>query len=196
MADHSDVFTRDEVLALVTEGLACRWGHDDWCAKLISNVSPLTECDCNRESEIADMAGRILDRSEPVTPRGFVPPMLTVGMRPSLSLIAHAAYTDARRRGFWQNGDPRYYVAEACAAMHGEVAEIYDAYRRGMNPEVRGIEADPEGRAKPIGIPSEVCDVLLLALEMTQHIGINVQAVLLDKMRYNALRPYLHGKRF
>jgi hypothetical protein len=47
---------------------------------------------------------------------------------------------------------------------------------------------------KPAGIPSEIADVLIRAFHFAGKHGIDLDAAVAEKMRYNATRPYKHGK--
>jgi hypothetical protein len=46
---------------------------------------------------------------------------------------------------------------------------------------------------KPIGIPSEVADIVIRAADMAERCGFDLQAAIAEKMEYNRLRAYRHG---
>jgi hypothetical protein len=47
---------------------------------------------------------------------------------------------------------------------------------------------------KPCGIPSEIADVAIRALHFCGKHGIDIEAVMREKIDFNATRPFRHGK--
>lgn len=48
---------------------------------------------------------------------------------------------------------------------------------------------------KPCGIPSELADVIIRALHFAGKHGIDIEKAVEEKMRFNATRPFKHGKK-
>ena len=48
-------------------------------------------------------------------------------------------------------------------------------------------------KAKPVGIPSELADIIIRVLDIAAMCGIDIQQAVENKMKYNATRPYRHG---
>lgn len=48
--------------------------------------------------------------------------------------------------------------------------------------------------AKPVGVPSELADILIRTLDACAAWGIDIDAALLRKIKYNATRPHKHGR--
>ena len=48
---------------------------------------------------------------------------------------------------------------------------------------------------KPAGIPSEVADIIIRCLHFSGKHGIDIEAIVRDKLAYNETRPFKHGKK-
>lgn len=59
------------------------------------------------------------------------------------------------------------------------------------------IDADNEGKLKkPEGFPSEIADAVIRLLDVAEELGIDLEAIIEEKLLYNASRPFKHGKKF
>lgn len=105
-------------------------------------------------------------------------------------------------------------VAEDIALMHSELSEALEDHRAGKLPHemryegkdalghMRSFatprEAKDQGfgdsdRLKPVGIPSEMADVIIRVLHFSGKHGIDIEQAVREKMAYNESRPYKHG---
>lgn len=75
---------------------------------------------------------------------------------------------------------------EDLALIVTEVAEAIEDIRDG------NLEASFDG-LKPVGLPSEVADILIRTFNFAQRMGIDVEAALELKATYNDTRPIAHG---
>lgn len=61
-----------------------------------------------------------------------------------------------------------------------------------LDPKYLNVLVDT-GVAKPVGVDSELADILIRVLDLLHYRQINVDALVTEKMRYNNARPYRHG---
>lgn len=52
------------------------------------------------------------------------------------------------------------------------------------------------GVLKPEGLAVELADCIIRCLDTMQSLGVDIEAVIEEKMGYNSSRPYKHGKKF
>jgi NTP pyrophosphatase (non-canonical NTP hydrolase) len=83
-----------------------------------------------------------------------------------------------------------------------EVAEAQDELRKGHAADLTyypNREFDDRGTLKlnkPEGVPSELADVVIRVLDFCYTEGIDLEAIIEEKLAYNATREYKHGKKF
>ena len=97
-----------------------------------------------------------------------------------------AAYLDACDRG-WHD-KPRA-IPEVTNLFHEEAAEMFREYRDGRGPGE--IYYDENG--KPNGFPFELADLVIRAFDAAGEFGINLEAMIVAKMKYNRTRAHRHG---
>ncbi len=86
---------------------------------------------------------------------------------------------------------------DACMLIVSEVAEALEAYREGNDPATTFYKPSGPGSTleKPVGIPSEIADVVIRCLDFAECYGFDLHTSIEEKMNYNRTRPYLHGKK-
>lgn len=108
----------------------------------------------------------------------------------ALSAVAMHVYKVSQNHGFHDNdGDvensPRF--AEFCSNLHGEVSELWEAYRKGELKK----KCD-----KPISLScaaEELADIIIRAMDTAVTLGIDIGEAIAEKDRYNQTRPFKHG---
>lgn len=111
-----------------------------------------------------------------------------------LNILASSIYENAASKGWWNENTPEERAAkipEKIALMHSELSEALEEYRDGHPPTaIYYKESNPQ---KPEGIPMEIADVVIRALDFCAGYGIDIDEALRIKMKYNATRPFKHG---
>ena len=105
----------------------------------------------------------------------------------NLNYMAKAAHENSRDKGFW---DGPFNFAEKIALIHSEASEALEEHRSGLWV----TKIDPNG--KPIGVPSELADILIRVGDLAAYLGIDLEAEVAMKMAYNRTRPPKHGKAY
>lgn len=129
----------------------------------------------------------------------------------NINELAKEVHENAVAHGWWEKPPS---LPEALCLIHAELSEALEEYRIG-SPLVYGTcalapedcqfsgvcekvgrpgECDEiERPCKPEGIAVELADVILRTLDLMAGLGVNVDAVVMAKHRYNLGREYRHG---
>lgn len=84
------------------------------------------------------------------------------------------------------------YIAAKLALVHSEVSEALEAQRDGdMAMRLRN-QVDQDD--KPEGMESELADIIIRVLDLSQALGFNMGRTMVAKMRYNEERSHKHGR--
>jgi hypothetical protein len=112
-----------------------------------------------------------------------------------LSALAVHVYTVADISGFHEDDKYSYdgkmlvdgRIGEYCANLHGEVSELWEAYRKGIlyNQCDKNIELNCAAE--------ELADIVIRAMDMAVALKINIGEAIAAKDAYNQTRPYKHG---
>ncbi|WP_317380446.1 hypothetical protein [uncultured Intestinimonas sp.] len=100
-----------------------------------------------------------------------------------LNELAKEAHQIAKEHGWWDQ-EPTF--GDLVALMHSELSEALEEYRAGR-PMVWHKEDKPEG------ISVELADCIIRILDWAGKEGVDLDAVIREKMAYNRTRPYRHG---
>lgn len=126
-----------------------------------------------------------------------------------------AVHENSVKHGFWNAPWPlltgsahakdtiHAQVPTKLALIHSEVSEALECYRDGEM--VEGYEnvnvwEDCGGEqipvivdSKPVGLPSELADVVIRVMDLAEALGIDLEGAIESKHEYNLTRPYKHG---
>jgi len=100
---------------------------------------------------------------------------LQVNDAQALNDLAKEAYRIAREHGFWSNNRN---VGTSIALMHTELSEAMQGYRK-----------NEEWHA-PVG--EDMADTIIRILDFCERHRINIGQAVIEKMKKNDARPYLH----
>ena len=95
-------------------------------------------------------------------------------------------WTIADEHGFHEPGT-NDNMAAWVANLHGEVSELWEAYRADTLRET--CEKD----ARIDNAEEELADIIIRTLDIAGQMGINIERAMRIKCEYNMGRPYLHG---
>lgn len=116
------------------------------------------------------------------------------------------------KKGFYEN---EKNIGEMLALIHSEVSEALEADREqnyanidsitlgGLADRDYGITFHDENRfldkfSSDVKntFEDELADIMIRVMDLAAYKGINLEFHIKAKMRYNALRPYKHGKEY
>ena len=129
----------------------------------------------------------------------------------NINELAKEVHENAVAHGWWEKPPT---LPEALCLIHAELSEALEEYREG-NPLIYGTCAlaaedckysgvcdrvgrpgegeGVDGPCKPEGIAVELADVILRTLDLMAALGVDVDAVVMAKHKYNLGREYRHG---
>ena len=106
----------------------------------------------------------------------------------TLNGLVKTAHKAAADKGFW---DTTPNLGEKIALIHSELSEALEEVRAGHAPdEVYEVDGKPEG------LPIELADAVIRIADLCGYYGIDLNAVVHQKLLYNRARPTKHGKQF
>lgn len=76
------------------------------------------------------------------------------------------------------------------ALITTEVSEAIEEIRNGHAVDETYY---PDNKPKPEGVPSELADIVIRALDAADAWGIDLEAMIVEKINYNSTRGHRHG---
>lgn len=124
----------------------------------------------------------------------------------TIAALQERAYRQSAEKGFHDDEPTEGRAllslnAERIALIHSELSEALEELRNGKAanetyyptmPNEWGDD-EPHGPFKPEGVPSEMADVVIRVLDFCGANNINLEAMILEKLDYNASRGRMHG---
>jgi NTP pyrophosphatase (non-canonical NTP hydrolase) len=101
----------------------------------------------------------------------------------------------------------RRYWSEKLLLIVSEATEALDELRSGKDVHETYYPTSANGtqysgpvdnpvQHKPEGVPSEIADIVIRCFDFAYESGIDLSAMINEKLAYNETRPYKHGKKF
>lgn len=150
---------------------------------------------------MAELANQYMLETGKLTPRGHDTAVL------GMAIFKHAVHVTAKEKGWWTSGSRNF--GEALSLIHSEISEALEAYRDGDDIKDIGYEypdtydlkngldevvaVSTDGEPKPVGVASELADVIIRIFDLAEGLGIPVVDALMEKHTYNLSRPHRHG---
>lgn len=116
----------------------------------------------------------------------------------SLRELSRESHATSRQKGWWRDQEVEgelsrqlvdEVIAEKLCLIHSEVSEALEDFRHG---EMK-TEFDSEG--KPYGFPTEIADIVIRVMDLSEAMGVDLQKEIEIKMAYNQRRSYRHGNK-
>jgi len=106
----------------------------------------------------------------------------------TIDTLVAEAHTTALDKGWWEGfEDAEQRVPEALAAIHSEVSEAFEAYRRDETSYRERADGKPEG----FGV--ELADAIVRIADLAGALGVDLTFCLRRKLAYNKTRKHRHG---
>ncbi len=108
---------------------------------------------------------------------------------------ANAAHDLSRVNGWHEAGLGDHRVPEFVANLHGEVSELWEAWRAGR----LHAPCDKANKMSAAGLPALTCaeeelaDIVIRAFDNARALGVDIEHAIAVKHAFNATRPYRHG---
>jgi len=105
----------------------------------------------------------------------------------AINEVAVIVNANAEAKGF--HSDPFHeFVPKTCANMHGEVSELWEAYRNGI------LDKPCDKDCGLTNAEEELADIIIRALDTSKRLGLDIGNAIAKKHAYNTTRPFKHGK--
>lgn len=119
-----------------------------------------------------------------------------------LNNLSKKIYAANKKKGFWpKSNEPQRNVGELLMLVTSELGEALDAHRinKHTTPLGKGIInekfEDFKEHIKDT-FEDEIADAVIRLLDLCGGLGIDIEWHIKMKMKYNASRPFKHGKKY
>lgn len=115
----------------------------------------------------------------------------------NINELVKDSYSNSTSHGFWADADlqpaaKKYILSTKLALIHSEISEALEELRDGDLAGDTLIRYTESG--KPEGFAPELADAMIRIADLAGYLGIDLDAVITEKMAYNTGRPFMHGR--
>lgn len=110
----------------------------------------------------------------------------------AINRMAEEVHKNAYEKGFHFEEDDLKFMATATANIHGEVSELWEAYRAGE--EFDACDKYDAG-CRLSCREEELADIIIRALDVSKRLGVDIGEAIRIKRAFNKTRPHMHGKK-
>jgi NTP pyrophosphatase (non-canonical NTP hydrolase) len=112
----------------------------------------------------------------------------------TITELVAESYGNSKEHGFWEDASTvpdKYIISTKLALIHSEVSEALEELR-----ELDNLTEPRYNEGKPEGFPSELADCVIRVADLCGYLGIDLEAVIVEKLAFNKGRPYRHNRNF
>jgi len=113
----------------------------------------------------------------------------------TINEIATMVHENAKAKGFHPSEPLEVFIANQCNNIHGEVQELWDAFRAGTEEEPCDKNTYISTGEQLTCKEEELADIIIRVLDVSKRLGVNIEKAILIKHQYNTTRPFKHGKK-
>lgn len=128
-----------------------------------------------------------------ISPPDIYPRQELISILSKLRYVCSHVWHVGKSKGWKDNG--QIPIAVMTSNLHGEVSELWEAYRSGKLNE----PCDKAHKMKELGIEpltcieEELADIVIRAMDTAQEYGVDLGRAIVAKDAYNQTRPHRHG---
>ena len=130
----------------------------------------------------------------------------------SIRSLVQDSYQIAYEHGFWNDANYtpqgpdeagtgpapvplKYVLSTKLALIHSEVTEALEEIRDAVGYDLASLrEVRYTESGKPEGFGPELADAFIRIADLAGYLGIDLEAVVIEKAAYNRGRPFMHGR--
>lgn len=117
---------------------------------------------------------------------------MNIGTDKPLNRLRDICHGDAKNNGWW---DEERDFAEIIANFHGEVSELWEAYRDAKlsDPCDKAEQMAAAGLQPLTCQEEELADIIIRVMDYAGYAGVDIDMAVQNKIGFNLMRGHRHG---